>query len=260
MLSIKSWTCQSIIDFLLSQLNAVQVLIFESFILISDQLLSVEFTSSCHIVPNASVFLQESPPDIPLFELFLIHDLQIDFVLNLQLSLKLCLLLPLSFLELMLNSLSLNSWPPHDLFFLSTPICKFCCSFFIQLTLICNIEPKFKGIQILAKDLKINISVASPPEGMKQIVKLLIIDIEIIFKEKFSQLRNANTTSFMVVDMFKSIVRLYVFKLFSNDLNNSKSFENFKDQWDEMTLNLCSKRSSGLIDWLDLPSKGSKFI
>lgn len=93
-----------------------------------------------------------------------------------------------------------------------------------------NIEPKFKRIQILAKDLQINISVASPPEGMKQIVKLLVINIEIIFKEKFSQLRNANTTSFVIVNMFKSIIRLYVFKLFSNDLNNSKSFENFKDQ------------------------------
>ena len=72
---------------------------------------------------------------------------------------------------------------------------------------------------------------------MEEIIELFVGDIEIIFKEKLSQLGYSNCSFFMIIDMFEGIIRLNILDLFSNDFHNSKAFEDLNHQRDEMTFN-----------------------
>ena len=95
---------------------------------------------------------------------------------------------------------------------------------------------------------------------MKQIVELFIIHVEIVVVKEFSKLRDTNLAFFMVVNVLKSIIWLYVFDLFSKHLHNSKSFEDFNQQRNEVTLYFSSQGSTRGVDRLHLPAKRYEFI
>jgi hypothetical protein len=73
---------------------------------------------------------------------------------------------------------------------------------------------------------------------MEKVVELRIRDVEIVIEEELSEGRNANKASKVVVDMPKCFIRLNIFELFAYHFDNSKSFEYFHNEGDEVTLDL----------------------
>ena len=154
------------------------------------------------------------------------NDLGSDPIFELKLSLEFCLFLSLSLHQFMLNSLSLLARSFHDFLLLTVSTQLVSLKLFIKTGLIGHIKPKFKRPKIFTKNLQVNISITPSSETMKQIVKLPIIDIKVIFKEEFPELWNANVALFEIVEVLECIVRLYILDLFSKHFYNSKSFKN----------------------------------
>ena len=76
---------------------------------------------------------------------------------------------------------------------------------------------------------------------MQKIVKLTVIDIEIVFIEQSPQFPNSDVPSFEVIDFLEGIVWLNVLDLFPGDFDDPESVEYFHDKRDEMSLDLSCK-------------------
>lgn len=78
---------------------------------------------------------------------------------------------------------------------------------------------------------------------MQEVVKLTVIDIEVVFIEQSSQLPDSNVSSLEVIDFLKGIVRLDVLDLFPGNFDDPKSVEYLHNKRDEMSLDLSCKAS-----------------
>lgn len=172
---------------------------------------------------------------MPLLFLLVLFDFNVDSVFKAELSFEFCLFFPLSFLQFMLYSLSLYSRSPHDFFLMPTPIEKILLLFPFNLVLVGQIEPALERIQILAKNFKIDISIAPPPHTMQKVVKLFVSHVKVILEKELSELRNTNDSFLVIIELFESIVGLYISDLFSNHLEDSKTFEELHQEGNEMT-------------------------
>jgi hypothetical protein len=66
------------IGFLLSQVKAVEVFIFNARVLIPDELFPVELPSRCEIITDVSVLLEKCSSDLSFFAFFLLDDFHVD--------------------------------------------------------------------------------------------------------------------------------------------------------------------------------------
>lgn len=95
---------------------------------------------------------------------------------------------------------------------------------------------------------------------MQKVVKLLVSNVEIVLKKEFSQLWNTYKASFVMIYLLEGIVWLNILDLLTNNFHNSKAFEDFDEERDEVTLDFCCKGSPRQTKRLYLPSKRHHFV
>ena len=95
---------------------------------------------------------------------------------------------------------------------------------------------------------------------MQKVVKLTIVDIEIVFIEQSSHFPDSDVSSFEVINLFEGVIGLYVLDLFPSNLDDPESVEYFRDKWEEMTFDLSCKAPVLRISALVVLPKWRDFI
>lgn len=71
---------------------------------------------------------------------------------------------------------------------------------------------------------------------MEQVIKLLVSNVEVVIEKELSEFGYAYEARFVIVDLCKGIIGLNILDLFTNNFHDSKSFEDFDEEGDEMPL------------------------